>query len=113
MIGDDDLFSVVAALTGEPRLIVVLEKDARLVAWGYPYVYEDFRFHMTLTGRIADEAVRARVLSALQNHFAPETRLTTFDSITVFKQPDRSSPFTILARFDFIGDTTVAASQAR
>ena len=89
------------------------EQDARLVAWGYPYVYEDFRFHMTLTGRIADKAVRARVLSALQNYFAPETRLTTFDSIAVFKQPDRSSPFTILARFDFIGDTTVAASQAR
>ncbi len=31
IFGDDDLFSVVAALTGEPRLIVVLEKDLRLV----------------------------------------------------------------------------------
>jgi len=89
------------------------EQDARLVAWGYPYVYEDFRFHMTLTGRIADEAVRTRVLSALQNHFAPETRRTDFDGVAVFKQLDRSSPFTILARFDFIGDTAVAASQAR
>ena len=30
------------------------EQDARLVAWGYPYVFEDFRFHMTLTGAIRD-----------------------------------------------------------
>jgi hypothetical protein len=31
IVGDDDLFSVVAALSGEPALIVVLEKDPRLV----------------------------------------------------------------------------------
>jgi predicted methyltransferase len=31
IVGDDDLFSIVAALTGEPRMIVVLEKDPRLV----------------------------------------------------------------------------------
>jgi hypothetical protein len=89
------------------------EQDARLLKWGYPYVYDDFRFHMTLTGRIADDAVRARVLSALQKYFAPETRLMPFDGVAVFRQPDRASPFTILARFDFGGETKVAACQAR
>ncbi|PCH66218.1 MAG: phosphonate metabolism protein [Rhodobacteraceae bacterium] len=28
-------------------------QEANLTAWGYPYVLDDFRFHITLTGRIA------------------------------------------------------------
>lgn len=89
------------------------EQDARLLAWGYPYVYEDFRFHMTLTGRIRDEAVRTLVLAALQNHFAPETRLTPFDGLAVFKQLDRASPFTIMARFGFGTEVRSASAQSR
>lgn len=82
------------------------EQEARLLKWGYPYVYDDFRFHMTLTGRIMDDQVRSRVLSALQDHFAPETGPARFDSLTLFRQPDRASPFTILARFDLRTDAT-------
>lgn len=89
------------------------QQDARLLAWGYPYVYEDFRFHMTLTGRILDQGMRGQVLSALQNHFAPETRLTPIDGLAIFKQPDRGSPFTVLARFDFSGEALVSTSPAR
>lgn len=28
------------------------EQDALLVRWGYPYVLDEFRFHLTLTGRL-------------------------------------------------------------
>jgi len=76
-------------------------QDAQLVAWGYPYVFDDFRFHMTLTGAIADEGVRGRVLAAALEYFAdipPENR---FGSISLFRQPDRASPFTILGNFAF------------
>lgn len=75
------------------------EQDVRLAAWGYPYVFEDFRFHMTLTGQIRDEALRARVLSALRDHFAAETGPHLFDGIAVFKQAGREAPFQILERF--------------
>ncbi|MGR3322419.1 MAG: DUF1045 domain-containing protein [Pseudooceanicola sp.] len=37
-------------------------QEAMLTEWGYPYVLDEFRFHMTLTGRLAEtegEAVRA------------------------------------------------------
>jgi putative phosphonate metabolism protein len=85
------------------------EQDARLVAWGYPYVFEDFRFHMTLTGSIRDEAVRAQVLAALQDHFVAETGIHRFDGIAVFKQADRSGPFDILQRFDFQADALASA----
>ncbi|WP_417256610.1 DUF1045 domain-containing protein [Celeribacter halophilus] len=37
-------------------------QDALLRQWGYPYVMEEFRFHLTLTGKLAEteaEAVKA------------------------------------------------------
>ena len=79
------------------------EQDARLVEWGYPYIFEDFRFHMTLTGAIGEDAVRRRVLDALREHFAPETGPHLFDGIAVFRQDDRQAPFRILERFSFGG----------
>ena len=39
-------------------------QDAHLLRWGYPYVFEEFRFHMTLSGRL-DPATAARVETAL------------------------------------------------
>jgi hypothetical protein len=77
------------------------EQDARLVEWGYPYVFEDFRFHMTLTGAIRDEGLRNRVLTALKSHFALESGPHRFDGVAIFKQPDRHAPFEILQRFAF------------
>ncbi|HET6522220.1 MAG TPA: DUF1045 domain-containing protein, partial [Geminicoccaceae bacterium] len=29
-------------------------QDALLLAWGYPYVFEEFRFHLTLTERLGE-----------------------------------------------------------
>jgi len=43
-------------------------QEAHLQAWGYPYVMDEFRFHLTLTGR-TDEAKQVR--DALAVHFAP------------------------------------------
>jgi putative phosphonate metabolism protein len=37
--------------------------------WGYPYVFDEFRFHMTLTGSLPEER-RAAVLPFLQAEFA-------------------------------------------
>ena len=45
-------------------------QEANLITWGYPYVMEDFRFHMTLTGRLPDPA-RNAVQAALAPVIAP------------------------------------------
>lgn len=51
-------------------------QEAHLERWGYPYVMEDFRFHMTLTGRLAKaeidhwRAIAARHMPALPTPFA-------------------------------------------
>lgn len=46
-------------------------QEANLIRWGYPYVMEDFRFHITLTGRLskrerkATEAALSPILAPL------------------------------------------------
>lgn len=47
------------------------EQDVNLVQWGYPYVLEAFRFHITLSGKLA-KPVLAEVESALGAHLAPK-----------------------------------------
>ncbi|HVK40974.1 MAG TPA: DUF1045 domain-containing protein [Phenylobacterium sp.] len=91
------------------RAALTAEQDERLVRWGYPYVFDDFRFHMTLTGAIMDEALRSRVLAALQAHFAEIPRTHRFDGVAVFRQDGRDAPFSIIERFAFRPAEAVSA----
>lgn len=34
-------------------------QDSLLVRWGYPYVFEEFRFHMTLSGAMPEDAMQS------------------------------------------------------
>ena len=45
-------------------------QEALLMQWGYPYVMEEFRFHMTLTGRL-DPKAADQARAALARHFDP------------------------------------------
>lgn len=42
-------------------------QEALLAQWGYPYVFEKFRFHMTLSGRLPQDVVRGWI-DTLQDH---------------------------------------------
>ncbi|MDJ1158340.1 DUF1045 domain-containing protein [Chelatococcus sp. SYSU_G07232] len=68
--------------------------------YGYPYVLEEFRFHMTLTGRLRDaELTRAHAgLAALHAAAVPEGPVT-IDALTIFRQAGPHERFRILARF--------------
>ena len=46
------------------------EQEANLSAWGYPYVLDQFRFHITLTGRLP-KAELPDVEAALEAHLLP------------------------------------------
>ena len=82
-----------AGLT-EPRQIAAVER------WGYPFVFEDFRFHMTLTGPVP-EARRAAIGDGLAQFLGAVARPLAIDAITLFRQDDRAAPFHVLARFPF------------
>ena len=68
--------------------------------WGYPYVMEEFRFHMTLTGRLPDER-RETVLAELRRRFAAlQLNELAIDAVAVFRQQDAKSQFRkIVQRF--------------
>jgi putative phosphonate metabolism protein len=64
--------------------------------WGYPYAMEDFRFHMTLTGRL-DAGRRKPILTMLQKRFsAIGLKTLAIDRIAVFRQGDAGARFRIV-----------------
>lgn len=68
--------------------------------WGYPYVLDEWRFHMTLTSSLADPALRTTLLNRLESHFAPALEQPVLiEDLCLFMQPDRSSPFALTERF--------------
>jgi putative phosphonate metabolism protein len=98
-----------ADLARRRKSALTAEQDAKLVAWGYPYVFDDFRFHMTLTGSIADPSTADRLLTALQAHFADLSGPHRFGGVAVFRQDHRAAPFRVLARFEFLAQPSDAA----
>ena len=93
-----------AALTAEDRARRKPEKLSErqrdyLDRWGYPYVMEEFRFHMTLTGRL-DAERRGPILEMLQTRFA-SLRLDTLaiDRLALFRQDETKARFRIIAEW--------------
>ena len=70
--------------------------------WGYPYVFEDFRFHMTLTGSLPSEQ-RTVVLNILQKRFAAlNLQSVSVDRLALLRQSDATSNFTILSDWPLV-----------
>jgi putative phosphonate metabolism protein len=86
----------------KPDMLTPRQRDY-LERWGYPYVMDDFRFHMTLTGRL-DAARREPVVKMLQHCFKRTgIEQLVVDRIALFRQSDR------YARFQIIGDWPLRA----
>ena len=67
--------------------------------WGYPYIMEEFRFHMTLTCRL-DANRREPVLAMLRDRFAATgLDALAIDNITLFRQDDANSRFGIIGQY--------------
>jgi Protein of unknown function (DUF1045) len=68
-----------------------------LERWGYPYVAEDFRFHMTLTGSLAPPK-RDQTLRFLRDRFerVRGANPVTIDQIVVARQADPIAPFRLI-----------------
>jgi putative phosphonate metabolism protein len=66
--------------------------------WGYPYVMDEFRFHMTLTGALPREQIDDVEL-ALENAFEDRASDTIeVESLSVMKQDDSGARFRVLRR---------------
>jgi putative phosphonate metabolism protein len=81
-------------------------QDAHLLRWGYPYVMEEFRFHLTLSGRLP-AAQRDRVMAALTPLVAPFCAAPLrIDAIALFQQDRRDLPFRLVRRYALTGRAT-------
>jgi putative phosphonate metabolism protein len=92
-----------AELERRRRANLTARQDALLARWGYPYVMEEFRFHMTLTARL-DAEEGAIVRAALAPLVAPlcESPLA-IDAISLFHQEGAEAPFRLLERYKLTG----------
>lgn len=74
-------------------------QEALLSRWGYPHVFECFRFHMTLTRHLSS-AERAAIEPAIGPLLAEACAgPLLIDALSLFVQPDRTAAFRLVRRF--------------
>ncbi len=75
-------------------------QEALLRQWGYPYVMEEFRFHLTLTGRTKHADT---VRDALAAHFAPILPSPFLVDSLALMGEDASGKFHLIQRYTLSG----------
>jgi hypothetical protein len=75
-----------------PRQTELLER------WGYPYVLDEFRFHMTLAGPIADGERPAFAASLAKAFDGLAGDHLEIGAVSLMRQDDPPSAFYVLAR---------------
>jgi putative phosphonate metabolism protein len=81
-----------------PSMLTPGQRD-HLDRWGYPYVMQDFHFHMTLTGRLPPQR-HAPVLTILKDCFsALGLKTLAIDRIALCRQDGADSRFRIVGTY--------------
>ena len=81
-----------------------------LQQWGYPFVMEEFQFHMTLTGSLrgVDASTRDALFAAAQRWFAPLLENgVPMDAVTWFAQDAQGGDFRWVERFELKAEPCV------
>jgi putative phosphonate metabolism protein len=74
-------------------------EESYLTRWGYPYVLDRFRFHVTLTGPL-EPAEAERLLPQLAKLFEPATGApVALADIALFQEAVPGAPFRLVERF--------------
>jgi putative phosphonate metabolism protein len=70
--------------------------------WGYPHVFEHWRFHMTLSDSLPDETLRATLQADAARHFAAAlAEPLRCEGIALFVEDEPGADFRLLRRFEF------------
>jgi hypothetical protein len=86
----------------KPEKLSTHQRDY-LEAWGYPYVFAEWRFHMTLTRRLTP-AEKAIILPAVTEALGDASAISrTVTDICIFAQAAPGAPFIILERLKLRG----------
>ena len=71
-----------------------------LDTWGYPFVLDDFQFHMTLTSSL-DPDERRKVEPLLRNLLSTVSLTVPVDAVLLFRQDGNEARFVVDERFPF------------
>jgi len=83
------------------RAALTPEQDALLQAWGYPYVMDHFRFHLSLTG--PSDALSAEHIDTLTEAASRRFRVLPppcIDGLSIFVEPTPGADFQWLEQID-------------
>lgn len=84
-----------------PRQVELLDR------YGYPYVLDQFQFHMTIADRLTDND-RDLVVKAARAWFAPVLEEpVTIDRLTLFHEPREQAAFVRLGDFPLLSEVRV------
>jgi putative phosphonate metabolism protein len=85
------------------RARLTAQQDAMLLRWGYPYVFETWFFHMTLTRRLSADEKR-QFMPAAEAWFAPVIAVPRqVSDVCLFVQAGPGEPFVIRERVKLRG----------
>ncbi len=89
--------STPAELARRRQVPLSTRQEEYLSRWGYPYVFDEYRFHMTLTSRLPD-AERPRIAAYLADLLAPALEQPVPLTMALFTQAQAEAPFQLTRR---------------
>ncbi|NIE68381.1 DUF1045 domain-containing protein [Burkholderia sp. Ax-1719] len=76
--------------------------------WGYPYVFDEFRFHMTLSDSLDDAPTRAALMHAWNAQMHDAGPLPVHGA-AIYVEPQPGAPFVLWKRVNFSQQQEIAA----
>lgn len=76
-------------------------QNRNLQDWGYPYIFDEFQYHMTLTGPVCDEQagrIRQELMERFQNVIGSSLSI---DSMAIYVEPAAGLAFRVHRRVRF------------
>jgi putative phosphonate metabolism protein len=90
----------VAELNRRRATGLTASQEHYLRKWGYPYVMNEFRFHLTLSGTISNPILAEHIKKGLENHLSRvELDSIRVESICIFIQNQVDKPFLLHSRY--------------
>ncbi len=87
-------------LSRRRQVPLTVQQDENLVNWGYPFVFDEFRFHMTLSGNVpnTEQDTFERILD---EYWAPVLKEPfQLSQLCLFGDPGGGLPFKLLKRYE-------------
>ena len=97
-----------AAELARRRALALSPRQASLLQqWGYPFVLDEFRFHLTLTNRLRLEEQQPVIQALSPLIDALNTQPFQLDALSIYVQPAPDAPFVVTRRYGFDGSVDI------